>query len=83
MQALTKSFGWTSRDSFQQHDVQELARVLFDALERSLIKTPNAQLVRFLDPVRLISVSATHVTADESSLQRHSTRFCQVQRMWE
>ena len=31
---LTTSFGWTGRDAFTQHDVQELARVLFDALER-------------------------------------------------
>lgn len=45
-QALTTSFGWKSRDSFQQHDVQELARVLFDALEKILVGTPNSQLVR-------------------------------------
>eukprot|EP00697_Spironema_sp_BW2_P014547 gnl/Spiro4/499_TR279_c0_g1_i1.p1 gnl/Spiro4/499_TR279_c0_g1~~gnl/Spiro4/499_TR279_c0_g1_i1.p1 ORF type:complete len:1040 (-),score=324.70 gnl/Spiro4/499_TR279_c0_g1_i1:25-3087(-) len=30
---LTKSFGWSSYDSFQQHDVQELNRILFDNLE--------------------------------------------------
>ena len=28
--ALTVSFGWSSSESFQQHDVQELSRVLFD-----------------------------------------------------
>ena len=33
--ALTKSFGWTAADAFQQHDVQELNRVLFDALQQS------------------------------------------------
>ncbi len=43
--ALTTSFGWTGRESFQQHDVQELARVLFDALERSLSGTASSQLV--------------------------------------
>jgi len=32
---LTRSFGWDARESFQQHDVQELNRVLFDALGRS------------------------------------------------
>ena len=32
---LTASFGWTAADSFHQHDVQELNRVLFDALARS------------------------------------------------
>ena len=31
--ALTTSFGWTSAQAFRQHDVQELCRVLFDALE--------------------------------------------------
>jgi len=33
---LTKSFQWTSSDAFRQHDVQELMRVLLDALERAL-----------------------------------------------
>ena len=33
--ALTKSFGWNSSEVFQQQDVQELCRVLFDALEDS------------------------------------------------
>ena len=32
---LTHSFGWTGAEAFQQHDVQELNRVLFDALGRS------------------------------------------------
>ncbi|KAL5702533.1 ubiquitinyl hydrolase 1 [Ranunculus cassubicifolius] len=31
--ALTKSFGWDSSDSFLQHDVQELNRVLCEKLE--------------------------------------------------
>jgi ubiquitin carboxyl-terminal hydrolase 47 len=31
---LTHSFGWTHGEAFQQHDVQELNRVLFSALER-------------------------------------------------
>lgn len=46
--ALTKSFGWTSDDVFQQHDVQELCRVLFDALERSFKGTVNETLVNDL-----------------------------------
>jgi ubiquitin C-terminal hydrolase len=32
---LTESFGWTSREVFVQHDVQELLRVLFDSLSSS------------------------------------------------
>jgi len=35
---LTKSFGWNDHDAFQQHDVQELMRVLFEALEKSYSK---------------------------------------------
>ena len=30
---LTKSFGWDAYDSFTQHDIQELNRVLCDNLE--------------------------------------------------
>lgn len=40
---LTKSFGWTSLESFMQHDVQEFNRVLQDNLEgkmKVLKKTP-------------------------------------------
>lgn len=33
---LTKSFGWTSLDSFMQHDVQEFSRVLQDKLEAKM-----------------------------------------------
>lgn len=35
-QDLTKSFRWNAAESFRQHDIQELMRVLFDALERTL-----------------------------------------------
>jgi ubiquitin C-terminal hydrolase len=34
--ALTQSFGWSASDSFRQHDVQELARVLLDALDETV-----------------------------------------------
>ncbi|CAM9448229.1 unnamed protein product, partial [Hapterophycus canaliculatus] len=57
--ALTNSFGWTAQasrgsrlektaDSFQQHDVQELCRVLFDALESTFQGTVNEKLVNNL-----------------------------------
>ena len=32
--ALTASFGWSRAETFTQHDVQELCRVLFDCLSR-------------------------------------------------
>ena len=43
---LTRSFGWTSSDSFQQHDVQEFLRVLFDALESELKGTEHADTLK-------------------------------------
>eukprot|EP00667_Euglena_gracilis_P001133 EG_transcript_1133 len=36
--ALTASFGWDHSDSFVQHDVQELNRVLFQAIEEYIEK---------------------------------------------
>ncbi|CAH3155916.1 unnamed protein product [Porites evermanni] len=45
---LTDSFGWAGNEGFQQHDVQELNRILFSALESSLIGTPGAALIRKL-----------------------------------
>ena len=42
---MTKSFGWTGSDAFQQHDVQELLRVMFDALEKKLKGTPQEKVL--------------------------------------
>ena len=44
-EGLTKSFGWTDSDSFQQQDVQELFALLFDALEVKFKGTPQAGLI--------------------------------------
>ena len=33
---LTKSFGWDSSESFQQHDAQEFNRILCDRLEEKM-----------------------------------------------
>jgi ubiquitin carboxyl-terminal hydrolase 7 len=33
---LTRSFGWDTMDAFQQHDVQELNRILCDRLEEKM-----------------------------------------------
>lgn len=45
--ALTKSFGWEGNERFQQQDVQELCRVLFDALEESFKGHPEVE--NFID----------------------------------
>uniref|UniRef100_A0A8D2DHR2 Ubiquitin carboxyl-terminal hydrolase 40 n=1 Tax=Sciurus vulgaris TaxID=55149 RepID=A0A8D2DHR2_SCIVU len=42
---LTNSFGWTSDEEMRQHDVQELNRILFSALETSLIGTSGHDLI--------------------------------------
>eukprot|EP00945_MAST-04E_sp_MAST-4E-sp1_P002515 g2515.t1 len=42
---LTRSFGWESQDAFQQHDVQELSRVLLDNLEEKMKGTRSEGLI--------------------------------------
>uniref|UniRef100_A0A914WMJ7 Ubiquitin carboxyl-terminal hydrolase 47 n=1 Tax=Plectus sambesii TaxID=2011161 RepID=A0A914WMJ7_9BILA len=45
---LTASFGWDSSEAYDQHDVQELCRLMFDALERRWRKTKNSSLIQDL-----------------------------------
>eukprot|EP01123_Difflugia_compressa_P011954 TRINITY_DN4952_c0_g1_i1.p1 TRINITY_DN4952_c0_g1~~TRINITY_DN4952_c0_g1_i1.p1 ORF type:complete len:1123 (+),score=226.28 TRINITY_DN4952_c0_g1_i1:470-3370(+) len=45
---LTKSFGWKQDDAFTQHDVQELCRVLFDALDTVWKGTEQANMINEL-----------------------------------
>ena len=45
---LTKSFGWDDKESFQQHDIQEFCRVLFEAIEESVKFTDSEDLIRSL-----------------------------------
>ncbi|XP_046546355.1 ubiquitin carboxyl-terminal hydrolase 40-like [Haliotis rubra] len=45
---LTESFGWTNNEQFQQHDVQELNRILFCAIEDSLVGTSGQSLIQRL-----------------------------------
>ncbi|XP_065839763.1 ubiquitin carboxyl-terminal hydrolase 40-like [Oscarella lobularis] len=44
-ESLTDSFGWTSKEELQQHDVQELNRILFSAIESSLVGTSGEKIV--------------------------------------
>ena len=46
--SLTKSFGWDIKESFQQHDVQEFCRVLFDAIEESVKGTECENMISSL-----------------------------------
>lgn len=45
---VTKSFGWDSSEAWQQHDVQELCRVMFDALESKFKNTDQDDLINKL-----------------------------------
>ncbi|XP_053327027.1 ubiquitin carboxyl-terminal hydrolase 40 [Spea bombifrons] len=45
---LTSSFGWNSNEETGQHDVQELNRILFSALESSLEGTSGHNLIQDL-----------------------------------
>ncbi|KAH8345293.1 hypothetical protein KR067_007768 [Drosophila pandora] len=42
---LTRSFGWDSTEAWQQHDIQELCRVMFDALEHKFKNTKQSNLI--------------------------------------
>ncbi|XP_063244790.1 ubiquitin carboxyl-terminal hydrolase 47 isoform X2 [Bacillus rossius redtenbacheri] len=42
---LTRSFGWDSSEAWQQHDIQELCRVMFDALEHKFKNTKQSDLI--------------------------------------
>ncbi|RLV92739.1 hypothetical protein DV515_00013681 [Chloebia gouldiae] len=45
---LTESFGWSDHEEMRQHDVQELNRILFSALETSLVGTSGHDLINRL-----------------------------------
>lgn len=45
---LTKSFGWKQNEGQQQQDIHELNRILFEAIEKALSKTPYDSLVQEL-----------------------------------
>lgn len=43
--SLTQSFGWNVQQAWEQHDIQELCRVMFDALEQKFKDTKQANLI--------------------------------------
>lgn len=51
---LTRSFGWDSTEAWQQHDIQELCRVMFDALEQKFKNTDQADLINRLYEGKMI-----------------------------
>ena len=59
---LTKSFDWDGGEVYQQQDVQEMTRVLFDQLEKDFKQTPLEDVINLLyagqqvDYIRCIDV---------------------------
>jgi uncharacterized UBP type Zn finger protein len=43
---LTTSFGWTANVIREQHDVHELNRILFEAIEKALLNTSGKSLIQ-------------------------------------
>lgn len=68
---LTRSFGWTHGESFQQHDVQEFCRVLFDAIEKSVKETSQSQIIqelyegRYVDYVKCLKCGSESTREDK------------------
>ena len=68
---LTKSFGWDTYDTFMQHDVQELNRVLVDKLEEKMkgtsVEGTMAHLFKgkFSNYVKCISVEDVSLRDEE------------------
>ncbi|XP_017780460.1 PREDICTED: ubiquitin carboxyl-terminal hydrolase 47 isoform X2 [Nicrophorus vespilloides] len=60
---LTHSFGWNMQQAWEQHDIQELCRVMFDALEQKFKDTKQANLIndlyegKMLDYVKCLECS--------------------------
>lgn len=59
---LTRSFGWETLDSFMQHDVQELCRVLLDNMESKMKGTcVEGTIPRLLEGKMLSYIKCTNV----------------------
>ena len=57
---LTTSFGWTSANAFEQHDVQEFLRVLIDKMEEKMKGTAQEKLLQVpLVTMPLVTMAGT------------------------
>ena len=63
---LTKAFGWENNEQMQQHDVHELNRILFDALEQSLAGTEYDSVIQEL----FFGTQNSVITCDECKQSR-------------
>ncbi|CAI5440578.1 unnamed protein product [Caenorhabditis angaria] len=67
---LTQSFGWSASEAYDQHDVQELCRLMFDALEHKWKGTKHEKLIQDLyrgtmeDVVKCLACGKENVRTD-------------------
>lgn len=67
---LTRSFGWDTNESFVQHDIQELNRVLQDNLENKMKGTIAEGAIRKLFTGKMQSfIKCTHVDFDSVRIE--------------
>lgn len=68
---LTESFGWDNTDAFTQHDVQELNRILCDALEEKMKKEANQQnTIQMLFEGKLLNyIKCIHVPYESTRVE--------------
>jgi ubiquitin carboxyl-terminal hydrolase 47 len=62
---LTRSFGWDSTEVWQQHDIQELCRVMLDTLEMKFKGTDQADLIK-----RLYEGEETNAASDSQNIHK-------------
>ena len=60
---LTKSFGWDTVESFMQHDIQELNRVLTDKLDEKMKASVALQLTMLLPAPGMLCSTVIQSTA--------------------
>lgn len=73
---LTRSFGWETLDTFMQHDVQELCRVLMDNIENKMKQTQVEGTIPRLFEGKMISYVKCKVIDYES---RRTEGFYDIQ----
>jgi ubiquitin carboxyl-terminal hydrolase 7 len=79
--ALTKSFGWSSRDSFQQQDVQECMTVIFEFIKVSYPASEVATWLATSWQGEILSSLVCHHCQKERSKRSETYRDLQLQVM--
>ncbi|KAK2943422.1 putative Ubiquitin carboxyl-terminal hydrolase 15 [Blattamonas nauphoetae] len=68
---LTRSFGWSDADSFEQHDASEMNRVMLDKLMEKLSTTPYRGSINLILEGRMYSyIKCVHVDFESAREER-------------